>query len=194
MVMEEHWKRGMTVNCNLCGIFGDISRWIPRQMVASQAKDFLATPRDLLPALWHSCPLHLPLKSTDLKMRKTERVHEKEIFRQFVKEAKMSQRSSKFCSAEDVNLMPPALFVVICESLFQIADDNRRKRVALKPRRGFHDIWSLADGRQGRAIFSQQFRFTSPPLLPLSQDDRPVQLTTTGLHFVWKFAQCLAVL
>ena len=52
----------------------------------------------------------------------------------------MSQRSSKFCSAEDVNLVPPVLFVVICESLFQIADDNRRKRVALKPRRGFHDI------------------------------------------------------
>ena len=39
--------RGMTVKCNLWWNFGDISRWIPRQMVASQAKDFLATPRDL---------------------------------------------------------------------------------------------------------------------------------------------------
>ena len=28
--------------------FGDISRWIPRQMVPSQAKDFLATPKHLL--------------------------------------------------------------------------------------------------------------------------------------------------
>ena len=187
MVMEEHWKRGMTVNCNLCGILetfqdGFQDRW------------WRAKRKTSWPHLEISFHFHLPLKSTDLKMRKTERVHEKERFRQFVKEAKMSQRSSKFCSAEDVNLVPPALFVVICESLFQIADDNRRKRVALKPRRGFHDIWSLADGRQGRAIFSQQFRFTSPPLLPLSQDDRPVQLTTTGLHFVWKFAQCLAVL
>ena len=60
--------------------------------------------------------------------------------------------------------MRPALFVVIRESLFQIADDSgRKRRMALKERHvGFmifdSTSWQMGDRTAG---FSQQFRFTS---------------------------------